>query len=412
MLVVVDTTCIKRPRENRTIRYDPDDYHWLVGPEAAPWLAELSGSHRPVEHVARLRRHLSAERTHLVVEQVELRSRAVAKFARAGQMFFTRVGLEQATDEVVARHKAARFAPAATADLCCGIGGDLLALAGRGPTVGIDRDPIACLLADANLRACGIEPSVARLITGEVSVEMLDACGAWHIDPDRRPQGRRTTQTALHEPGPATIAALLAHAPAGAVKLAPAAEFDEPWWLEAELEWIASRGECRQLVAWFGPLARHAGRRVATIVSTSGLARTLIESDCEPASIAANIGRYVCEPDPAVLAAELLDTLASEHGLERVAARVAYLTGDHAPDEPALDAFEVLEVFPCDLKRLKVAARARGWGRVEVKKRGVELDPAHVAKQLRGPGKNTGTVILTPTERGVVAVLARRVAKA
>ena len=56
---------------------------------------------------------------------VDLRQRAAVKFARAGEMFFDREGLEMATREEVARYRAWRLREAGdVADLCCGIGGD------------------------------------------------------------------------------------------------------------------------------------------------------------------------------------------------------------------------------------------------------------------------------------------------
>ena len=68
--------------------------------------------------------------------QARLRVRARAKFgADADRMYLTAAGLEQATRAVVAEHRAARFAAAGAAgvaDLCCGIGGDLIALARAG----------------------------------------------------------------------------------------------------------------------------------------------------------------------------------------------------------------------------------------------------------------------------------------
>ena len=60
--------------------------------------------------IAGLRKELSAERVHLVLQQAALRHRARDKFAAAERMFFTPLGLEQATDEVIAQHKAQRFA--------------------------------------------------------------------------------------------------------------------------------------------------------------------------------------------------------------------------------------------------------------------------------------------------------------
>ena len=107
------------------------DYEWLTGPQAAEVLCDLAGGCEPLHAAAtRLRRQFSPARVHLLLEQVELRRRAAVKFERAEEMFFTRLGLEQATDLWVAAYKARRFAGRSpVADLCCGIGGDLLALA-------------------------------------------------------------------------------------------------------------------------------------------------------------------------------------------------------------------------------------------------------------------------------------------
>src|SRR4051812_17310987 len=130
---------------------DIADYEWLTGNEAGAVLAELAVDNIPLHTaISRLRGRFTTSQTHLLLEQTELRRRATAKFTQAHQMFFTRMGLEQATDEWVARYKASRFTqraagftPAVFVDLCCGIGGDLQALAANSPAIGIDQDPIA-----------------------------------------------------------------------------------------------------------------------------------------------------------------------------------------------------------------------------------------------------------------------------
>ncbi len=128
-------------------------------PEAAPWLAEAretlrnSGQNGLVRLAAELREALSANRVHLILEQVQLREKAREKFPQADRMFFTPLGLQQATDAWIAAYKAGRFARGEpVADLCCGIGGDLMALAARGPVQGVDRDPATAILAEANVR--------------------------------------------------------------------------------------------------------------------------------------------------------------------------------------------------------------------------------------------------------------------
>src|SRR5688500_13695337 len=90
---------------------DVADYVWLTGSEAAALLTQLAASSEPLHtSLQRLRKSYSATRTHLLLEQVELRRRAAAKFTQAARMFFTRTALEQATDEWIAHYKASRFA--------------------------------------------------------------------------------------------------------------------------------------------------------------------------------------------------------------------------------------------------------------------------------------------------------------
>ena len=343
--------------ENSSLRTvttpDADDYRWLVS-DAAPWLREIAQSAGPYASLApALRRQLSAVRTHLVLEQVELRRRAQEKFSRAEQMFFTAKGLVQATDEAIARYKSRRFPrDVPVADFCCGIGGDLLALAERGPAVGVDRDEACAILAMANCEALGAAKT--RVLVADAREFSFDDVAAWHVDPDRRPHGRRSSQPEFYEPGPDIVDAWRQRCSSGAVKLAPAAEVPESWLEECELEWIASRGECRQQVAWFGALARDVGRRTATIVATNAeCVHTVVGRGDERAALASAVGRYVFEPNPAVLAAGLAGALAVEHRLSALAIEAGYLTGDALIDDAALTAFTVTDVMPFDKRRLK-----------------------------------------------------------
>ncbi len=393
---------------------DLDDYRWLVGNEAEPWLEEAARSLSSLVALAgRLRKSLSPERAHLILEQVDLRRRAKEKFAAAGRMFFTPRGLEQATDEIVAGYKASRFpAGACVADLCCGIGGDLLALARRGPVLAVDRDPIAALLAEVNCTACGLAvegPQAARVLTADAADAPLEPCSAAHLDPDRRPAGRRTTQMQYFEPGPEQIEQLLLRIPDLALKLAPATQPPESWYALGEWEWISRGGQCRQLVAWFGSLAQRAGSRRASLLGADARPlRTIIGTEGLEAPRCDRIGRYLYEPDAAVLAAGLEGALAAEYGLHAIESGIAYLTGDAALTDPALAAFEIEELLPFDIKQLRGLLAQRGIGRLEIKKRGVPRDPEQIRAQLALRGASEATLILTRHKGHIVALLGRR----
>src|SRR5918993_3296681 len=139
-----------RPSSAKPSRRHTGPVDALRSPAGERLLAEVAergtGDRELLGTVAALRSRYDPELVAAAVTQVRLRGRARAKFgADADRMFFTPDGLEQATRAEVAARHAARFAAAGAGrvlDLCCGIGGDLIAFARAGPAVtGGDRGP-------------------------------------------------------------------------------------------------------------------------------------------------------------------------------------------------------------------------------------------------------------------------------
>jgi hypothetical protein len=420
------------PDTTATTPADLDDIRWLTSDAAADILATaatLTGE--LTTRLKQLRTSLSPERARLVMQQVELRQRARDKFSLSERMFFTPTGLEQSTDEIVAAYKAARFAGRTSVyDLCSGIGGDLVALAAvaeitDGTATGFDRDPIAAEFAAANARVFGCANVSIR--ADDVTALDLAASDAWHLDPDRRPQGRRTTRVEFHEPSAEAIDEMLSRNPQAAIKLAPAATWPETWNERAEWEWISRGRQCRQLVAWFGGLATHAGQHRATILSgniLSGIpgqgsrsadarslqftAHSFVGPPGDEVPVASAVGRYIFEPDAAVLAAKLSGALAAAHHVNAVAAGIAYWTGDTPIDDPLLACFEVETVLPFDIKKLKAHLRERHAGPLEIKVRGLDQNPAELRKRLDPQGTHPYTILLTRIDKHVTAIVGKR----
>jgi hypothetical protein len=324
-------------------------------------------------------------------------------------MFFTRQLLEQSTDEQIAAYKATRFPKnAQIVDVCCGIGGDLLALAMRGPTRGIDRDPVAALLAERNCAVHSIRE--ARVSVEDAEQLSLDTGCFIHVDPDRRATGRRTTHLGGFSPDFDTLERLIASSAGAAIKLAPSTPVPESWREQAQLEWIGSRGECRQQVAWLGEFAEQKGIHAATLVDTrSGIPRTIAGLPAQPRIPAASrIGRFIYEPSAAVLAADLVNELASQHDLFPVAPNIAYLTSDDQVDEPLLSGFEVIDVLPFDRKSVRSRLREYGIGELEVKTRGSHQDASVLARQLGAHGTGKATLLIYKA-RTATAIIANRI---
>lgn len=399
------------------------DYVWLTGDEACAILNDFGTDDLPLHTaITRLRGKVTSERAHWIYEQVALRRLATAKFTQAHRMFFTAQALEQATDEWIAAYKAARFHSALVgrtilsvdplvtdtivrptyADLCCGIGGDLMQLAKQGQAIGVDRDPIAAHFASAN--------SGADVQRADVADFDVTGVAAWHIDPDRRPAGRRTTSLEYCQPDLASIEHFLARNANVAIKLAPATKVPDHWSDACELEWISRDRECRQLVAWHGALAKSPGQRRATVVARDrGVAlRTVVGAPNQCAPIADAPSRYVFDIDSAVLAAHLKGALAAELELKALSSGPTYLTGPQPLADAALSCFEVMDVVPFDKRKLAQYLRKLAVGTLEIKKRGVELNPDVLRRQLKLRGDNAATLLVTPVAGRTTAILARR----
>jgi len=69
----------------------------------------------------------------------------------------------------------------------------------------------------------------------------------------------------------------------------------------------------------------------------------------------------------------------------------------------------VLESLPVDEKKLRLALKERRIGTLEIKKRGVDVDPAVLRTRLKLHGAESATLVLTRAGGRRVALLVERV---
>jgi hypothetical protein len=308
----------------------------------------------------------------------------------------------------VSAHRASRFAGTTKlADLCCGVGLDLTALARVVPAaLGVDLDPEAALAARANAEELGLTDRVEVRCADVRSVDpVAEACDAVFVDPARRTAAGRTYRPEDYQPPYSFVAELAARVPATAAKLAPG--MPHRLLPEAvEAEWVSVGGEVKELCLWHGPLSTPGVARRATLLP-SGATITDEELGRPPVG---PVGRWLIEPDGAVIRAGLVAQVAARADGRLLDQSIAYVVTDADPTTSAAAAygrsFEVLEELPFARKRLRAALRDRGYGDVVVKKRGINVVPEELRKDLRLTGGGpTATLVLTRTARGPLALL-------
>lgn len=387
----------------------------LLTPEALRLLdavGSISSTDEAAAAVTRLRREgHSPELVSAVVGQARLRTRATAKFGDfAERMLFTRAGLEQASRLSIAALHAGRFRGAGltrVADLGCGIGGDALGLAGLGLDVlAVDADEVTAAIASYNLAPFGDAVTVRNGRAEET--ELTDVDAVW-LDPARRTAGHDETSRTRSEdwsPSLEWAFALAERIPTG-IKLGPG--FDRtriPDGVEAQ--WISVDGSTIELVLWSGVLARPGVTRAALVVH-GGAAHELTAGGDAPDADVRPLGAYLHEPAGAVIRARLIGEVARSLDAGMTAEGIAYLTSDAALTSPFVQTFRVRETLPADVKQLARALREREIGTLEIKKRGVDIDPAALRTRLKLRGPNSATLVVTRLDGKRVALLADRV---
>jgi len=357
----------------------------------------------PLRSSGVLRRDADPADVAAALTQVELRLRARTKLGDlAHRLYFTPEGLEQATRWRVARHRAARVAladPGSVLDVGCGIGGDLIAFARAGLTVaGIDSDPLRVEVARANLVALGLGGAVQR-----AEAEHLDLAGFGVVfaDPARRSSTGRIFDVDGWSPPWPFVEHLLRRT--SCVKVAPGIPHRlVPVGVEAEF--VSDDGDVKEAALWSPALATV--RRRATVIRATGLATLTDEDDPETAGVRP-VGRYLYEPDGAVIRAGLVTAVADGVGGGLVDEHIAYVTSEQAFTTPFASSYEVLEELPYKEKVLRAALRARGVGRLTIKKRGVDVVPEQLRKRLDLTGDEEATLVMTRVAGKGTALLVR-----
>ncbi|WP_045250572.1 class I SAM-dependent methyltransferase [Microbacterium azadirachtae] len=400
---------------------DMSELRTLLTPEAlraVDGLGEVASTDAAASAVLRLRAEgHSPEFVSAVVGQARLRTKAAAKFGEFAQrMLFTRAGLEQATRLGVAARHAGRMRAAGVtrvSDLGCGIGGDALAFAGAGLTVtAVDADEVTAALAAYNLAPFGSDAEVRHGLAQDHAPEGMDTGAgteAVWLDPARRTAGHSETRRVSaddYSPSLDWAFALAGRVPTG-IKLGPAHD-REAIPADVEAQWVSADGDVVELVLWSGRLAREDVRRAALVIRGDRAFELTAAADAEDADVRP-LGAYVHEPDGAVIRARLIGDLARGIDAGMLDPHIAYLTSDAPAESPFASSFRVREVLPVNPKTIAASLKKAGIGRLEIKKRGVDVDPAAFRKKLNLRGSGEATLILVRIGDKRHAILADRV---
>ena len=318
----------------------------------------------------------------------ELDRHAQKKFG-PGDWRATRRGLQQATPWQVAHLKATWLGQQTVFDLCCGIGGDAVAFARRGPIMAVDSDAQLVTLARHNLQQ--LEHCFDWDVRcADVTKFPIPTGAAVHIDPDRRPNEGRNTRPENYQPSWSEVTRLLSHVRFGVIKVAPAAIVDPTTLPTHHRCWISLQGTVREQSILIGDSVTDAGMRFgcrsAALLDAGGKSRIYCPDIAEErvTCTTEQPGSFLIDPDAAIRAAGLTETFAQEFELSLIDSAAGFLTADSVNGAVSSLA-QVGEVWwsgSCDDRRLRKEMRARNVYPQTIKVRGTDHNPKCADKSV------------------------------
>ncbi|MEY8565055.1 class I SAM-dependent methyltransferase [Corynebacteriaceae bacterium 7-707] len=399
--------------------YTVEEVHWLTenpGAVAEAEQLELTASSR-LRDTAVLRERYG-ERARALGELVTARRAAVRGGKVPADWLVCGESAQQATPAVVAAERAAFLADVlgagtagdgpVVADVTCSVGTELLHLSRRfGTVLGGDLDPARLAMARHNMLVSGVPSRRVGLVRADA---VVPAFAAGRVDVVVADPARRTSRGRIRDPRdllPPLPDLVAAHAGSAlAVKCAPGIDYSD-W--AGQVDVVSVDGGVKEACLYSPDLARHDRRAV---VLRDG-ARYVLTSDAPESEEVGELGRYILDPDGAVVRAGLVRQYAAALGWWRLDPHIAYLSGDSLDavvagrSAPGQRIFEVLDRVP--LKKLRPALTALGCGRLEVLVRGVDVDPDVLRRRMKltkGRGGRELTVVVTRIGDTAVAVIA------
>jgi len=382
-----------------------EDFVGLLSPQGQALLAKVGPLDAKAD-VVRLVSQLRAEGhspglVASVLSQAKLRRRGATKFGPfAEHMLFTEPGLEQASRLTAAALHADRFRQAGikqVADLGCGIGAEAMAMASLELEVrAFEIDELTAAVATYNLAAF----ENAFVDQADVTELDLSQFEALFFDPARRDLDGPARAKAIRKFDPAMFSPSFdfvleaARTKPTGIKFGPGHPH-EGIPDDAEAQWVSFDGDLVELGLWFGAVARPEVKRSALLIANGTRFELTSDSTERVDAPIGELGAFIYEPDNSVIRSHLLGNLAIELGATIFAPEIAYLTSTEQIVSPWLKSYRLLDEMAFDRKKLKAYLRERNIGTLEIKKRGSDIVPEELRKELAPKGEGAATLIVT-----------------
>ncbi|MCQ2097816.1 MAG: hypothetical protein MJY87_07745 [Fibrobacter sp.] len=369
-----------------------------------------------------------------------------------------RLALEQSTAQDIGRWKSNLWPTEGVVhDLCCGMGGDSFFMPAGLTIVGVDLDENRQDMYRYNSTV--MRGKNSETILGDVrevarnNSSDADSTGAsgirriadyFTIDPARRAvDGENQRDLRNLTPTFQEVLEISRHYRGGMAKLPPGYPTDEiPQ--DAELVYLGSHSDCRELLVLFGALACNPGKVRAIMVDKEGNVVKAADSSTaewfgtlEEIQAASNkdaehdlpgsersfrnatsesdlpvgdVAEFIAEPTALLIRSHLFGNVAQAAAPDAhlISEGIAYVSCATPLPSPAFANFQVLDKCEIATSAVRDMLKRHGIGKLTLKLRGVKVDPDEEIKRLKPKGKQSAILFYTRHKGEKIAILASR----
>ncbi|MEP6755380.1 MAG: hypothetical protein ABJA67_07760, partial [Chthonomonadales bacterium] len=215
------------------------------------------------------------------------------------------------------------------------------------------------------------------------------------VDPSRRKGTRRAKSGDQYQPSLSACVEIARPARGGVIKVSPAILDSDLRSIDSRVEFVSVDGECREGNLWFGDIGPKAETSATILPNHVTVSR---DHSSEQMGISP-IRDWILEPDPALIRANLLaETSELIGGACLLDYSVAYMTTYQFKPSSLVTGYRVLDVVPFHSKKIIECLKSLGRSASVVKKRGIEVDPIELRKQLRRCEGEPSVIVVTRVE--------------
>lgn len=316
------------------------------------------------------------------LSQIKIQQKITAKIDKPDKYIFTRKGAEQCSSSLIAEYHARKLEGFNSfADLCCGIGIDLIAISsGKQEVYAVDLDSETLAAARYNCEASCHKMVKFLNDKAEGFAQPVDVVFA---DPDRRVSGSRVIKAEEMSPPLSSILALKNSKGNFVIKLAPALDYKS---LKIDLphtwEFVSENGTLKEILLCTGQLATPGIAHKAVLLPAEKVL-TSTNADLE----VTKLNSYILEPDPAIIRAALVVELGNKISYNLLDKHIALLTGSKIINTEFGKLYRVDFEMNYNLKKLKKYLKEESVGELIVKTRGFPETVEQFRKKFKLKGK-------------------------